>query len=146
MLSIPLLGYANAGKPLVTPEESDLWVLPVSKSVVTGDQKDYFMLKVEGTSMNDFEVNNKVIDNGSYVLINKREASPNFNSSKDAYLFIVNDWATIKIPKKEWNNIYLLPKSKDKFHQPIILSEDDNISVVGKVVDVYNFESLDDND
>jgi SOS-response transcriptional repressor LexA len=60
-------------------------------------------------------------------------------NSKDAFLFIVNGWATIKKYKKDSDNIFLLPESKDEFHKPIILSEDDNISVNGKVVDVFNF-------
>jgi ribosomal protein S4 len=37
--------------------------------------------------MNDFIVNGKTIDNGSYVLIKKDEVSTN---PKDAFLFIVN--------------------------------------------------------
>jgi hypothetical protein len=32
-----------------------------------------------------------------------------------------------------------MPESNDDFHKPIILSESDNISVNGKVVDVFNF-------
>jgi len=144
MLSIPLLGYANAGRPLINAQEENMWVLPVSKNIIKGDEKDYFMLKVEGTSMNKHKVNWKTIENGSYILINKRENNPNFKNSKDAYLFIVNDSATLKIPKKEWNNLYLLPNSRDDYHQPIVLSEDDNVSVWGKVVDVYNFETIED--
>ena len=144
MLSIPLLGYANAGRPLINAQEENMWVLPVSKNIIKGDEKDYFMLKVEGTSMNNHKVNWKTIENGSYILINKRENNPNFKNSKDAYLFIVNDSATLKVPKKEWNNLYLLPNSRDDYHQPIVLSEDDNVSVWGKVVDVYNFETIED--
>ena len=140
MLSIPILGYANAGTPLVDAQENDLWVLPVSKNVVKWDEKDYFILKVEGTSMNNFEVNGKLIDNGSYILVNKSETSPNMDNSKEAYLFIVDWAATIKTAKQEWENLYLLPKSKDDYHKPIILSSSDNVVVNGKVVDVFNFE------
>jgi len=42
---------------------------------------------------------------------------------------MVNDSATVKVPKKEGNNLYLLPKSNDSYHQPIVLSEEDTISV-----------------
>ncbi len=140
MLSIPILWYANAWTPLVDAQENDLWVLPVSKNVVKWDEKDYFILKVEGTSMNNFEVNGKLIDNGSYILINKSESNPNMENSKEAYLFIVDGAATIKTPKQEWENLYLLPKSKDDYHKPIILSSSDNVLVNGKVVDVFNFE------
>jgi len=37
--------------------------------------------------MNDFEVNGKIIENGSYVLINKNNSNTNNN---DAFLFVVN--------------------------------------------------------
>ena len=146
MLSIPLLGYANAGRPLVNAEEDNMWVLPVSKSIIKGDEKDYFMLKIEWTSMNKYQVNWKTIENWSYILINKKDNNPNLSWTKDAYLFMVNDSATVKIPKKEWNNLYLLPKSNDSYHQPIVLSEEDSVTVGWKIVDVYNFDSLEDED
>jgi SOS-response transcriptional repressor LexA len=46
-LNIPILGYANAGTPLVDAKESDYGVLPVSKKIISGDGQDYFILKVE---------------------------------------------------------------------------------------------------
>ena len=142
MLSIPILWYANAGTPLVNAQEENLGVLPVSKNIIKWDEKDYFMLKVEGTSMNNFIINWKTIDNHSYILVNKKEKTPNFKNDKDAYLFLVNWAATIKVARKEWNNLYLMPKSNDDYHKPIILSEDDDVQVNGKVVDVYNFASV----
>ena len=137
MLSIPILGYVNAWTPLVEANDSDLWVLPVSKKLVSWDEKDYFIVKVEGTSMNDYMLNWKTIDNGSYILVNKREKQPNL---RDAYVFLVDGSATIKTQKKEWENLYLLPHSKDDYHKPIILSASDCVQVNGKVVDVFNFE------
>lgn len=135
-LNISILGYANAWTPLVDARESNYWVIPISKSLVKWDEKNYFFLKVEWTSMNDFEINGKFIDNGSYVLIKKDEISLN---DKDSFLFIVDWWATIKKYKKDLDNVYLLPKSKDDFHKPIILSSSDEIILNWKVVDVFNF-------
>ena len=135
-LNIPILGYANAGTPLVDASESSYWVLPISKKIIFWDGQNYFILKVEWTSMNNYEVNGKLIDNGSYVLINKDEVSTN---SRDAFLFIVNGAATLKKFKKDWENIYLLPESNDDYHKPIILSEEDNLMINGKIVDVFHF-------
>lgn len=135
-LNVPILGYANAWTPLVEASESEYWVLPISKKIITWDEQNYFILKVEWTSMNKFELKWKTLDNWSYVLIKKDESSLNPN---DAFLFIVNGWATLKKYKKDWENVYLLPKSNDEYHKPIILSEWDQISVNGKVVDVFNF-------
>lgn len=136
-LNIPILGYANAGTPLVEATSTDYWILPVSKSILSWDKDNYFILRVEWTSMNNFKVNNKFIDNWSYVLIKKDEQVSN---EKDAFLFIVNNAATLKTSKKEWDNLYLLPTSNDSYHKPIILSDQDEIKVNWKVVDVFNFE------
>lgn len=137
MLSIPILGYANAGTPLDLAEEQDLWVLPVSKSVINWDENNYFILKVEGTSMNKHKIKWKTIDNGSYILVDKSDTTAN---SKDAFLFVVDGAATIKVQKTEWENLYLTPQSHDEYHKPIILSSSDNVTVNGKIVDVFNFE------
>ena len=134
--NIPILWYANAGTPLVDATESSYWVLPISKKIISWDDQNYFILKVEGTSMNNCNIKWKTIDNGSYVLIKKDEVSVNSN---DAFLFIVNWAATLKKFKKDWENIYLLPESNDDYHKPIILSEDDNLMINGKIVDVFNF-------
>ncbi len=137
-LNIPILGYANAGTPLLEAKESDYGVLPISKKIIKESEnvQDFFILKIEGTSMNNVEIKWKKIENGSYVLIKKWNFPLN---SKDIFLFIVNWWATIKKYKKDGNIVYLLPDSKDDFHKPIILSEDDNVQAVWKVVDVFNF-------
>lgn len=139
MLNIPILWVANAGRPLSLAEQYEYWTLPLSKSVVKWNAEDYFIVRVEWTSMNDYKVNWKYIENWSYVLIDKKEKVIN---NHDAFLFIVDNAATLKIAKKEWNNIYLIPKSRDTYHNPIVVSEDDNILVNGKVVDVFNFEKL----
>jgi SOS-response transcriptional repressor LexA len=130
------LGYANAWTPLVDAVEAWYWVLPISKKILWWDEKKYFVLRVEGTSMNNFNIKWKKVENGSYVLISKDDKELNW---KDAFLFIVNWAATLKKYKKEGGSIYLLPESDDVYHKPIILSEDDNISVNWKVVDVFKF-------
>ena len=136
ILNIPILWYANAGTPLAIAEENDYGGLPISKNIISWDAKNYFVLRVSGTSMNQQKVNDKFIDNGSYVLIKKDEP---VTSEKDAYLFIVDGWATLKQFKKSWKDIYLMPNSSDDHHTPIILSEHDNVNACGKVVDVFTF-------
>jgi len=135
-MNIPILWYANAWTPLVDAVEAGYWVLPISKKIISWDEKNYFILKVEWTSMNKFEIKWKLIENGSYVLIKKDET---YLNNYDAFLFLVNWSATLKKYKKEWNLIYLLPESNDNYHKPIILSEEDNIIVNGKIVDIFSF-------
>jgi SOS-response transcriptional repressor LexA len=135
-LNIPILWYANAWIPLVDAKENDYGFLPISKKIISWNSENYFVLKVEWTSMNNFNISWKMIDNWSYVLIKKDNSDIN---TREAFLFVVNWAATLKKYKKDWDIIYLLPSSKDDYHKPIILSEDDDIKVNWKVVDVYNF-------
>lgn len=135
-LNIPILGYANAGTPLAIAQENDYGTLPISKNIISGDGKDYFVLRVSGTSMNKYELNGKTLDNGSYVLIKKDDTNLN---EKDAFLFIVDGGATLKRYKKNAGQVYLLPESHEEHHTPIILSEHDHVSANGKVVDVFSF-------
>lgn len=136
MINLPILWVANAGQPLSIAEEIQYWKLPLSKNVISWDPKKYFVIKVDGTSMNEFKVKGKNIENESYVLVDKTQTAIN---EKDAFLFVVEWAATIKVAKKEWKNLYLVPKSRDKHHQPIILQADDSCVVNGKIVDVFNF-------
>lgn len=136
MINIPLLWYANAWKPISFAQEDISSYIPVSKSLIKWEVSNYFLLKIEWTSMNNFLLNWKIIENWSLVLVNKWWKELN---NKDAFLFIIDNCATIKKYKKEWENIYLLPESKDTIHNPIILSESDDVLLNWKVVDVYNF-------
>ncbi|MCH8518416.1 hypothetical protein LAT59_01445 [Candidatus Gracilibacteria bacterium] len=135
-INIPILGYANAGTPLAIAEANDYGTLPISKNIVSGDGKNHFVLRVSGTSMNNYELKGKTLENGSYVLIDKNAQNLN---EKDAFLFIVNGGATLKKYKKQGTNVFLLPDSHDDFHTPIVLSESDSVMPNGKVVDVFQF-------
>ncbi len=135
-MNIPILGYANAWTPLAVAEANDYGTLPISKSIISWDGKNHFVLRVSGTSMDQQVVNGKTIDNGSYVLIEKSNISLN---ESDAFLFEVDGWATLKKYKKNANQVYLIPNSSDEHHTPIILSEHDNVRASGKVVDVFTF-------
>lgn len=135
-MNIPILGYANAGIPLAVAESNDYGTLPISKSLIKWNEKNHFVLRVSGTSMNQQIVNGKTIDNGSYVLIEKTNI--NLNES-DAFLFDVDGWATLKRYKKNAQQIYLIPNSSEQHHTPIVLSEHDNVHASWKVVDVFTF-------
>ncbi len=136
-IPIPILGIANAGKPLVYAEEKDQGYLHISKNIIKWDIKKYFCVKIEGNSMNKFCIDNKYIQDNSTVLV---DSSQKWQSgSNDAYLCIVNGFATIKKIKKDWAYVYLLPESDDPKNQPIILTQDDSVEINGKVINVFNF-------
>lgn len=138
MLMIPFLWYANAWKPIAYADGNFIDNIPVSKNLISWDTSNYFFLKIEWTSMNDCKIKDKYIENWSYVLIDKSDIDI---SKRAPFLFVVDGAATVKIPKTESENLYLLPQSRDTIHKPIILSSSDDFNVNGRVVDVFNFDS-----
>ncbi len=136
-IPIPILGFANAGRPLMYAEESDMGKLLISPTALSGDVKKYFCVKLQGTSMNNFSLRGKFLEDGAFVLVDSSVKA--VDNPFAAYLCIINGAATIKKIKQESGSIYLLPDSKDAEHMPIVLSQEDSIEVSGKVVDVFNF-------
>lgn len=138
-IPIPILGFANAWKPFKYWEQTDLGSLLISKSIIKWDINKYFCLKLEWTSMNNFIINWKTLEDWSYVLVNKDFTWQTWSNS--AYVCIVNGFATVKKIKQEWNWTYLIPESNDSEHMPIVLSEDDTVEINWQIVDVFNFNT-----
>lgn len=136
MLNIPILGIANAGRPLAYADERESGFLPVSKSLVPGRAKDYFVLRLDGTSMNAFSVNGKTLENGCHVLVDGSQKSVD---PSGAYLVVVDGCATVKKVRRDGEMIYLMPVSNDPVHKPIVLSIHDDVQVNGRVVAAFDF-------
>ncbi|HRI35515.1 MAG TPA: S24 family peptidase [bacterium] len=132
---IPVLGYANAGKPLHYADEQLLSTIQVSSSIVSNTPERYFFVRISGTSMNSKSVNGKTISDGSYALVRKQS---DLDSPDAAYLFVVNDAATVKCYRHDAETLTLLPRSTDISHSPIILSAHDPVEVSGKIIDVFD--------
>ncbi len=130
-VDIPILGMANAGTALAYADQYIEGYLKVSKSIVR--DKNVFAVQISGTSMNKAKVNNKTINDGDFVLVEKRETY-DYN---DKVLVIVDGLATVKIYRKfDDDNIVLAPDSTDKKHKPIFLTSEDNFVIDGKVIEV----------
>jgi SOS regulatory protein LexA len=130
-VDIPILGMANAGTALTYADQYIEGYLKVSKSIVR--DKNVFAVQISGTSMNKAKVNNKTINDGDFVLVEKRETY-DYN---DKVLVIIDGLATVKIYRKfDDDNIVLAPDSTDKKHKPIFLTSEDNFVIDGKVVEV----------
>ena len=108
---IPLIGTIACGMPIFAEENIETEI-PVSTRLISASKK-YFFLRAQGDSMNQ-----KGIDDGDLVLI--------------------NDEATLKEFRHEWDLAYLIPHSDNPRHKPIILGEfSDNFSVQGIFVRVF---------
>lgn len=130
-VDVPILGMANAGAASIYADEYFEGYLKVSKSIVR--DKNVFAIQISGNSMNKARVNNKTINDGDFVLIEKAKT---YNYG-DKVLVVVDGLATVKTYRVfDEENIVLAPESTEKKHKPIFLTSEDNFVISGKVIDV----------
>ncbi len=112
-MPIPLIGTAACGQPILA-EECIEAMIPVSKKLLkSGNQ--YFMLRAKGDSMTETGIND-----GDYVLVKQQTQAEN----GEIVVALINDEATIKEFRIVNDLIYLLPRSNNKEHQPLIFTND----------------------
>jgi len=131
LIGIPVLGYANAGTPLVSAEEENIGVINVHKDLVKR-KKNLFSLIIKGDSMNQKKLEGVSFSNGSYLIVQK---DVEINDG-DAVVAIIDNSATVKNFKKSGDMIILYPKSSNPKHKPIYLSKDTGSIINGKVIKV----------
>ena len=131
MYDVPILGYANAGQPLVFAEEEIVGSIKVDKDFIRNN-KDVFALIVKGDSMNMRTVNKVPIVDKNYILVQKEQAY----TSGDVVLAVIDNAATVKTFKQSENSIILYPESNNPVHTPIYLRDDASGFINGKVIAV----------
>ena len=99
---IPLYGKIAAGTP-IEAIANETETIPVPFEMVTNGQ--FYALKIEGESM----IEAGILD-GDTVIIKKAETAHN---GEIVVALVDNDEATLKIIKKEDENIHLIPCNKD---------------------------------
>lgn len=135
LLSIPVLGSANAGPAQIFAERNIEGYLRVSSSLLDRQPAHrLFALKVDGPSMNKAEINGKRIEDGDYVIVDSEDQSAR---NGDIVLSLIDGMANIKkfYIDKENNQILLMSESTQDFPAIHIHSNDD-FTVNGKVVGV----------
>jgi repressor LexA len=131
LVGVPILGYANAGTPMVSTEEENLGVLKVDPKLI-GKKKNLFSLIVKGDSMDMADVDGKNITEGSYLVVHKDADITN----GDIVVAILDNSATVKRFKKGKKMITLYPESSNPVNQPIFLDKDTDVMFNGKVIKV----------
>ena len=107
----------------------------INKNDLKYNKNDYFILQIDGESMN------KLYKNGDYILIHKTK---NYEGYKP-YVFILGDDATLKYIDIDLENqsIILIPHSTNSSYQKQILKFEDlssiNFGILGTVEGVLNF-------
>lgn len=129
---VPLLGYANAGEPLIQVEEEYHGELLVHKRLLKSKRK-VFGVELRGDSMNKRLMNGITMENSNFVIIVKEEDVKN----GDVVLAEINGGATVKTYKKEGEICVLYPESNNPIHKPIYMQCDKG-QIIGRVVTVLN--------
>lgn len=120
-VSVPLVGTVTCGTPILAQENIEA-MIPVATALAKPGYR-YFMLRAKGDSMNAAGINS-----GDLLLIRQQQIA----DSGDRVVALIDDEATVKEFKRSGNIVALLPRSHNKKHQPIILTED--LKIQGVVV------------
>ena len=131
LIGVAILGYANAGTPMVSTQEEDLGHIKVDPKLI-GKQENLFALIVKGDSMDLAEIDGRHIEEGSYLIVQK---DVEINDG-DVVVAIIDNSATVKRFKKGEGMITLYPESSNPLNQPIFLDKDTEVMFNGKVVKV----------
>lgn len=120
-VDVPLVGNVACGNPLLAEENIEAHI-PVSRTLAKPGGK-YFLLRARGDSMNAAGIND-----GDLLLIRQQSTAEN----GQAVVALIDEGATVKEFHREKDVILLKPRSKNKAHQPFILSE--NFVIQGVVM------------
>ena len=130
---VPIIGYANAGKPLVYSDPDLRGKLQIDRSLVP-EGHNTFAVIVKGDSMDQKEINGIPLRDGQYAVID-----PDSQVDEDsAVLAIIDECATIKCFHKEEHQVVLYPKSSNPIHRPIYVSTEHGSFINGRVVAVLS--------
>lgn len=119
---VPLVGAAPCGAPLLATENTEA-MIPVSQRIVRPGNR-YFFLRAVGDSMNAAG-----IQDGDLALVRQQSTA----EEGERVVALIDDEATIKEFRKRDNKVFLMPRSSNSQHQPIVL--DCDFLIQGVVVD-----------
>lgn len=112
-IQVPLISRVACGQPIFAEEQIEAFV-PVSTALAKPGGK-YFLLRASGDSMNKAG-----IDNGDLVLVRQQQNAENGQK----VVALIDDEATVKEFQHRGEAVILQPRSTNKAHQPIILTDD----------------------
>ena len=120
---MPLVGAAACGGPILAEENIEGFI-PISTAIAKPGSKHY-LLHARGDSMN-----RAGIKNGDMVLVRQRSTA----EEGDKVVALIDNEATIKEYHRSNGMVVLMPRSTNREHKPIILTDD--FQVQGVVVAV----------
>jgi len=136
LINIPVFGTANAGPAELFADQHVEGFLRVSSSLLDSKllSHNLFAIKVKGPSMNRTNLNNKTIDDSDYIIVDGDDREPQDGS---VVLSVIDGLANVKRLKIDSQNhqIMLVSESTQDF-PPIVIHENDDYSINGRVVQV----------
>jgi len=140
LIHVPILGSANAGEALIYAEDEISGFLPVSPSMLkTRNYSGLFCVIASGRSMNAANVNGVSIQDGDFVIAEKKNP---FSYRNGDYIVTTFDGrANIKRFIRDHANGYIVLQSESLDHlPPIYISEDDTdrFQIHGEVIQVLH--------
>lgn len=122
-VNVPLVGAVTCGTPMLAEENIQTYISVSTELARKGST--YFLLRAMGDSMNLAGINT-----GDLLLIRQQETA----ETGEKVVALINDEATLKTFERVAGAIVLRPKSTNKAHKPIVLT--DNCQIQGVVVAV----------
>lgn len=130
-VTIPVLGIANAGKPLAVADQQYDMNLSIDKRIVKTND-DTFAVIISGDSMNNRMIGEAFLENGDYAIVDKSAEVRN----KDVILAVISGAATVKSFTTDKDFIILYPESDNPTHMPIYIDSASDFLINGKVVHI----------
>lgn len=122
-VDVPLVGAVTCGTPILAEENIQDYI-PVSTALAKKGST-HFLLRAIGDSMNEAG-----IQSGDLLLVRQQSTAEN----GDRVVALINDEATVKVFERTNGIVVLRPKSTNKEHKPIVLT--DNCTIQGIVAAV----------
>lgn len=135
LFSIPIIGTANCGPATIYAEENFQGFLKASSKLVGRSRPDgLFAIKADGSSMNRAEINGKTIEDGDYMIVDRKSLNAR---TGDVVLAIIDNKATVKRFLDDRQNGQIVLKADSSFdYEPIYLHADDEFDISGKIIAV----------
>lgn len=124
IIEIPVVGRVAAGQPILAEENIEGNIV-IDKNFL-GSRTECFGLKVRGDSM----INAGIMEGDLVIIQPQKDAS-----NGDIIVALLKDEATMKRYSLVNHKIYLIPENEK--YDPIIIDNNEDFSIVGKVIGVF---------
>lgn len=125
-ISVPILGYISAGKPVLAEEHIENY-MDIPSSAFNIEEGKHFLLRVKGDSM----INARIHD-GDMVMVRMQ---CDVESGEIAVINIDGENATLKrVRKTDTGQTWLFPENEK--YEPILISNSE-ARIIGKVVKIF---------